>query len=165
VTFGRRVETIAQRVRRAQDPLREEGGIDERLAIARESEDVRRRRIDRACDCALRERRVLTTKPCLGAVIGTQLDPRRDARHQSAERFEVSHGAAIGSGRLLHRHSRVQRAVREVGEHWIGEASEDVDPQRAIALRALIGRRLLAARQRAGRDDGSKELPAVHVIE
>jgi hypothetical protein len=67
----RRVEPVAKRSRRAQQTLREECRVDERLTIAREIESVGRGWVHCARDGTLRERRVLFAQPSFrGSVVG-----------------------------------------------------------------------------------------------
>jgi hypothetical protein len=78
----------------------------------------------------------LAAKPRLRRIAGRlQLDPRRDARNQPPERFEMADRATVSAGRLFDRHARFQRAVREVRQHRIRKPPQHVDPQRAIARR------------------------------
>jgi len=139
MTLRIRVETVTQRPRRAQDALCEKRGVDERLTLAREVQEIRRRWIDGARDRLTRERRVATTKPAFVIVVGSELNPRRDACRESPKRFEMRDGTAIGSGCLLDRHARLERAVREVRQHRIGEAPKDVNPVIAIASGVRAG--------------------------
>ena len=72
-------------------------------------------------------------------VVGGDLDPRREAGDQPAERFEVRHLPAIGAGRLLDRHPGLQRSGGEVAQHRIGQAPHHADPQRTVGLAGCTG--------------------------
>ena len=86
-------------------------------------------------------------QPPFGRVVGGELDPRRDAGEQAAERLEVGDRPSVGARRLLDRHPRLQRAGGEVLQDRIGEARHHADPVRAVAA----VRRRLAARARLRR--------------
>ena len=128
VALRLRVERVAQRPRRPQQSLGQERGVDERLPLAREVEEVRRRRIDRAADGAPGEIRILKPQPPFRRVVRGQLDPRRDAGDQPAERLEVRDRLALGAGRLLDRHPRLERAV--------GQVASGPDPRAAAGPRS-----------------------------
>ena len=121
----RRVEAVAQRARRAEESLREERGIDQRLPIAGEVQEIRRGGIDGAArsrgraSCAYR---CAAVPP--GVRVGRQLEPRRDAGDQPAERLEMRDRSPVGAWRLFHRHRALERAVGQVGEHRIGEPAQ-----------------------------------------
>ena len=124
-------QRITERARRAQQRLREEGGVHERLAIGREIQEVRRRRIDAAGNGGHRQVGIPPAqRPLRGPIVG-QLQPRRDAREQAAERFEMRHGRAAGrAGGLLDRHPRLQRAGGQVVQNGIREAPDEGHPVR-----------------------------------
>jgi hypothetical protein len=143
VALRRAVDRAEQRLRGAQQTLRKERRVHERLPLAREVHDVRRRGIDGAVDRGQREVAVRRLP---------RLDPRRDAREEPPERLEMRHVVPIGAGRLLHRHPRLQRAGREIGEHRIRQIARVRDPDFADrrcrrAYRSL----LLPERQRSHR--------------
>ena len=155
-----------QRARRAQHPLREERGVDERLAIAREVEEVLRLRIDGAIDRPARERRVAGPELALGGRVRRQLQPRRDAGDEPAERLEVCHSLALRAGRLLDRHPLLERFAGEIGEHGIGELLHDADPVgpfgggrgRALRRKRPCGR----TGHRRTRADRQQEISSIH---
>ena len=89
-------ERLPERARRAQDAVREECGVDERLSLAREVQEIGRRRIDRARDRAPRQVGVLGAETPFACRLGRKFDPRRHAREQPAERLEVADGTPIG---------------------------------------------------------------------
>ena len=130
----RRTQRLSECPRRPQNPLGQERRVDQRLPLACEIQEVRRRRVDRAGDGAAGEVGVLGALTTLGRLVGGELDPRRDARHQPSKRLEVAHRPPVGLRRLLDRHPRLQRAVREVFQDRIREARHHADPVRAVAL-------------------------------
>ena len=165
----RRIERVAQRPRRAQQPLREKCGVHQRLPLAREVEEVGRRRIDGAADRAPGEIRILRPQPPFRRVVGGKLDPRRDARDQPAERFEMRHRLALGAGRLLDRHARLERAVGQIRQDRIREPPHDGDPDVAVPLRSgpsLFGTRGRSRqhRERATRTCSLEEFTSIHKI-
>ena len=130
----RRTQRLSERPRRPQNPLGQESRVDQRLPLACEVQEVRRRRVDRAGDGAASEVGVFGALTTLGRLVGGELDPRRDARHQPSKRLEVAHRPPVGLRRLLDRHPRLQRTVREVFQDRIREARHHADPVRAVAL-------------------------------
>jgi hypothetical protein len=73
----------------------------------------------------------------------------------------VRHRSSIGAGRLFNRHARFQGAVREVGEHGIGEPPHERDPRLAIARGRL--RRLMRSRA-VPRSNNARSLEKVAAI-
>ena len=163
----RRVERVAQRPRRAQQALRKECGIHERLPLAGEVEEVGRRRVDRAADRAPGEIRVLDPEATFRRVVCGKLDPRRDTGDQPAERLEMRHRLALGAGRLLDRHARLERAVGQVRQDRIRKPPQDGDPGLAVSWRsgpALFRTRGRSRqhRERAARTCSLEEFPSIH---
>ena len=160
------VEPSRARPRRAQQPLREERGVDQRLALAREVHEVRRCRIDRAGDRA----RARAAHTC----------PRRALR-PSRPRGSSSHGAIPAISRpsasrcVTDRRDRrrlparpasaFQRPVRQVGQHRVREALEHAHPVGTIGGRRLESRRRrLEAERRRRHDRGHRpqKLASIH---
>ena len=123
-----------QRTRRAQQPLRQERRVDERLPTFREVHHVRGGRIDGPRDGRPRQRRILRALATFRRVVGRQLDPRGQAVNQPSERFEVSDRAPVGLRRLFDRHAGLQRPVRQILEDRIGDTPQDADPDCAITI-------------------------------
>ncbi len=119
VLLRRGVKGITKRRLRSQQALREERGVDERLPFTREVQEIGRAGIDGAGDRAARQVGVLGSHFALWGTVRRYLDPRRKPREQPPQRFEMRDVPAIGSGRLLHGHPRLQRASREVPQHRI----------------------------------------------
>ena len=71
-----------------------------------------------------------------GGGVRGQLDPRRHAREQPADRLEMRDVLPIRAGGLLDRHARLQRAGREILQNRIGEPAQQADPDRTIVRRA-----------------------------
>ena len=127
-----RIEAVAERGRRAQDRVRQERGVDQRLAAGGEVERVGRGRIDRLRDRTARQVEDARAGPALGGVGGRQRQPRRQARQQAAERLEMGDRRAVGAIRLFDRHRTLQRAGGEMREHRIGDADRLRDPGGAL---------------------------------
>ncbi len=125
----RRVRVVASRLspracRGADDRVREEGGVDQRLPAGREVHRIGRRRIDRLRDRTTGEIEMAGPDAALGGV-GARLaagQPRCQAGQEAADRLEVRDRRAIGAGGLLDRHRSLQRAGGEVAEHGLGDA-------------------------------------------
>ena len=144
--------------------MRQERGVDQRLAIGGEVQRVGRGRIDRLRDRAAREIEEARAGPALGGVGGRQRQPRRQPGEQASERLEMGDRRAVGAIRLFDRHRSLQRAGGEMGEHRIGDAGHPRHPggalgdavasqhrRRGVDRRGCTRRRGLARRGHAGR--------------
>ncbi len=149
MTARRRVDVLPQRLRRTQNRLRQERGVDERLRAVGEVETIRRRRIDRGRERLQRQFAILRAQPALGRVVWREFEPRRNAAEQPPERLQMRHLRAplahARPGRRLDRHPRVQPPLRQIDEHRIREPRRHRHPIRTI--RRTVGRR----RRRRGR--------------
>ena len=132
MTSGRIVEAVAKRAWRAQYTLREKRGIDERLPLAREVHEIRRRRIDGVGDRAMGQRCVVRPETPLARLVRRQLEPRREPGHQSPDRLQMRNASPIRRA-LLDWHACFQRPAREIVQHRIGESLHDRDPVLTIA--------------------------------
>src|SRR4029079_11865852 len=153
-------------MRRPEKRLREKGRIDNWLALAREVEKIRRRRVDGACDGATSQLGVLGPKFSFGSSVSGKLDPRRHPGEEPSDCLEVCDVLPIRTGRLLDRHTRPQCAVGEVIQNGVGNLAQEGDPPGAIGLQHGSGLRRTAhrlnRRDHAGGARRLEKVPAVH---
>ena len=102
--------------------VREEGGVDERLAVAREVHEVGRRGIDGARQRAPRERRT-AREPFLLPCHPPARPARARGLRSAGQTPRDASRRAVGAAGFFDRHPGLERAVREVVEDGVGEAT------------------------------------------
>ena len=133
--LGGAVELAPEFARRAQQRLRQKGGIHQRLLAVGEVEVIGRSGVGGGCHCLagqFSEAGALASFGARGAVVGrgARFEPRRDTGYQPAEGFQVSIEAPIvdvSVGRF-DRHGGAQPALAEGGQHRLGQAGRHAQP-------------------------------------
>ena len=158
------VQLVPQFVGRAQERLRQESAVHQRLRAFMEVEEVGRLRVRAGADRLPREAGVALLQIAFGTGVERRFQPGRDAGEQPSDGLQVGHLAPVGhvAGDALHRHIPFQRPGGQIGQHRFRHRPQHPHPILAVGFRGL-GRGLEAGSRGSGPRHGPQKCtPMIH---